>query len=284
MDYDALGVDIKDVQKIQFEILKEFDRICKENGIKYQLFAGTLLGAVRHKGFVPWDDDIDVCLLRCDYEKFLEVCAANLDSAYFLQTYESDRNYIGQFAKIRKKNTVFVEKATAECDIHQGIFIDVFPLDNVLPCTFAGWLQQKSIYVLGRINLSRIKRHCLYAKKPINKCLSLVFHYLLKIIPKRWTDQLQTKIICLFEECNATYVSHLTNGASVDRYNRYMVKKGGFYDCIEREFEGHKFPIPCNYDEVLNRIFGDYMELPPLENRKPHHGIIEVRLDIDSRK
>lgn len=279
-----LDVDIRDIQKVQLEILLELDRICKNNNINYQLFAGTLLGAIRHNGFIPWDDDIDVCLLRHDYNKFIEICKTDLDSKYFLQTHETDKNYIMQFAKIRKNNTVFMEKATSECKIHQGVYIDVFPMDNVLPDTLVGKFQQRFLYAIGRMNLSRIKMHCLDAKKPLTKYVSLLIHYSLKVIPKNWTDKLQTKIICMFENRDARYVTHLTNGSSYDRYMRYMVEKEAFYDVIEWEFEGYKFPIPYNYDQVLNRIFGNYMELPPIEKRKPHHGIIEVKLDTNSRK
>lgn len=284
LEYNELNVGIRDVQMIQLEILLEFDRICRKNNIKYQLFAGTLLGAVRHKGFIPWDDDIDVCLLRDDYEKFLDVCLRDLDPRFFLQTYETDEKCIIQFAKIRKNDTIFIEESTADCEIHQGIFIDVFPLDNIFPNTLRGVLHQKLLHIVGRINLCRIKRVCLEANKPAKRYLGLVCHYVLKVIPKAWTDRLQNKIIQAFSDYNAAYVSHLTIVASKDWIERHTVEKSGFYDCIECEFEGHKFPIPHNYDEILTRIYGNYMELPPYEERKPHHGIIEISLDTCSKR
>src|SRR5690606_2891856 len=154
---------------VQLEILIEFDRICKKNNIKYQLFAGTLLGAVRHKGFIPWDDDIDVCLLRKDYNKFIQACKTDLDSRSFLQTYVTDKNCIIQFAKLRKNNTLFLESGISDCKTHHGIFIDIFPLDNVLPNTFCGKMQQKLLYIIGRINLSRVKKLCLNAKNPVER-------------------------------------------------------------------------------------------------------------------
>lgn len=279
MKYNNLDVEIRDVQKLQLEILLEFDRICRKNNIKYQLFAGTLLGSVRHKGFIPWDDDIDVCLLRKDYNKFIKACRFDLDSKFFLQTYKTDKNYNAQFAKIRRNNTIFLENSTSECKIHHGIYIDVFPMDNILPDTFLGKLQQKLLYVIGRINLSRIKKLCLNAKNPIEKYISIVFHYILKIIPKHWTDELQTKIACIFQNKDTKYVSHLTNGVSKTTYTRYMMERDRFYDTIDGEFEGYIFPIPENYDSVLSRLFGDYMKFPPKDEQKPHHGIIEVNFD-----
>ena len=101
------GVSIKEVQAVKLEILIEFDRIV-ENSIPYQLFAGTLLGAIRHKGFIPWDDDIDVCLLRKDYERFLHVSKNDLNDSYYLQTCFSDPASIVQFAKIRKREQYLV--------------------------------------------------------------------------------------------------------------------------------------------------------------------------------
>jgi lipopolysaccharide cholinephosphotransferase len=275
------SISIKDIQKVQLEILLEFDRICKKNNIKYQLFAGTLLGAIRHKGFIPWDDDIDVCLLRKDYNRFISLCKLDLDSKYFLQTYETDRNYIMQFAKIRKNNTKFVERGTSQCNIHQGIYIDVFPLDNILPDKFIGKVQQKLLYILGRINLSRVKMHCIHAKKPIEKYLSFIMHYILKLIPKVWTDRLQTKIAYMFEKQDTKYITHLTNGASYDRYIRYMVEKNDFENIIKVEFEGYKFPVPKNYHKILTNIFGNYKKLPPVDKRNSHHGIIHIDLGDD---
>lgn len=273
------NVDIKDIQKIQLEILLEFDRICKKHNIKYQLFAGTLLGCVRHEGFIPWDDDIDVCLLREDYEKFIELCQVELGSDYFLQNYDTDKNYIMQFSKIRKNDTVFLESVTSKCNIHHGIYIDIFPLDNIKPNTFRGNIQQKLLYFIGRINLTRIKILCVNTNNIFGRLLRLFFHYILKLIPDNTTNYIQSRLFCMFrDKDDIKYVSHLTNGASLSRFNKYAMEKEKFYDVIEGKFEGHYFPIPREYDKVLTNLFGAYMELPPIEHRQPHHGVIEVKI------
>jgi len=271
--------DIKKVQQQQLKILLEFDRICNKNNIKYQLFGGTLLGAIRHKGFIPWDDDIDVALKREDYDKFIKVSKKQLNSNYFLQTNQTDSDYIMQFAKIRKNNTVFVEESTSETDIHHGIYIDIFPLDNVLPNTLIGNLQQKSLYLLSLINLSRIKMHCLNANTFFRKYTSLILHYFLKLVPKKITNSLQTKIMTIFNNRHTEYLGHLSNGARKRTYERFMMPTTFFEDSINAEFEDNFFPIPEAYDEVLTNIYDNYMKMPPKDQRKPHHGVIEVKFN-----
>lgn len=277
MEIGNTGVEIKEVQKAQLDILIEFDRICKKNNIKYQLFAGTLLGAIRHKGFIPWDDDIDVCMLREDYDKFLTVCNKDMKNEYFLQTYNSDPNYIMQFAKLRKNNTIFLERVTANCDIHHGVYIDIFPLDDVRPNTLMGNFQQKLLYGIGRINLTRIKYLCVNADNILHRSGRLAMHYFMKLIPRKLTNSMHRKLFLMFYN-RTNFVSHLTNGASAKRLKKYMMKKNEFYNTIEAEFEGRKFPIPQNYDEVLRNLFGNYEKLPPIEEQEPHHGIVEIQL------
>lgn len=284
MKFENMNVSIRDVQKVQLEILLEFDRVCKKNAIQYQLFAGTLLGAIRHKGFIPWDDDIDVCMLRKDYDKFIKLGKKELSDSYFLQTHKSDKDYIMSFAKIRKNNTLFIEESTSESKIHSGIYIDVFPMDNVQPGKMLGIMQQKTLFVLGRINLSRIKKISLQATKPIEKYVSLGFHYILKLIPKAWTNYLLDKLLIMFNDRETEYVTHLSNGVSRSRYFRYIQRKDEVYNTINGEFEGCYFPIPAQYEDDLTRLFGDYMKLPPIEQQKPHHGIIEVNFDTKRSK
>jgi len=279
MKYYGTDINIEDVQKVQLKILIEFDRICRKNNIKYQLFAGTLLGAIRHKGFIPWDDDIDVCLLRSDYERFIECCKIDLKSNYFLQYYDSDEKAILQFAKIRKNNTIFTNKTYQDTGMHNGIYIDVFPLDSVKPDSFKGKLQPKLFNLLYIISSSRMKNRAIYAKNRLNRAIRLMFYYILKIIPKKSIDKLIQKTLCMFENENTEYVNHLTNGASKQELEKYLRKKSTFYNIEYAEFEGHMLPIPENYHDVLTRNYGSYMKLPPEEKRYPNHGIIEVNFD-----
>ena len=183
-----------------------------------------------------------------------------------------------QFAKIRKNDTLFVENLVSELDIHHGIFIDIFPLDNIKPNTIGGFFQQKIMYILGRMNVLRSKKICLNTNNPFAKTIRIICHYIVKIIPNSFLNRLQTRVACLFQNKETKYVTHLTNGASKIRYNKYMQEKKKFYNITNGLFEGMKIPIPENHHFVLTNLFGDYMKLPPNEERQPHHGIIEIKL------
>lgn len=146
---------LRKVQMVQLEILLEFDRICKKHDIPYQLFAGTLLGSVRHKGFIPWDDDIDLAMIREDYNKFLEVAASELNEHFILQTYETDKEYYKQSGRIRKKDTLMLQEIYKPFSIHHGIPISLMPLDNIRPYTFVGECH-RMVYQLVYNNLWRL--------------------------------------------------------------------------------------------------------------------------------
>ncbi len=273
-------LDIKKLQQVQLQMLIEFDRICKENKLQYQLFSGTLLGAVRHKAFIAWDDDIDVAMLREDYETFLQICQEKLDEKYFLQTHETDKKYIHSFARIRKNNTLSVQKHWADIDMHHGIFIDVFPLDKISPESFKGKLQYHLLYPLRRLKFLKTNRDHLTTGSFIKRKLVVLARFLLKPFPTRSFNRLETRIMSMFENTDAEYSTCLSEGGK-ETYLPYMIRNDEFYDTIDMDFEGHKFPVPINYDEILTNNFGDYMTLPPIEEQKPHHGIIELNFDTN---
>jgi lipopolysaccharide cholinephosphotransferase len=276
MKYNKIDIDIRDVQIIQLEILLELDKICKRNNIKYQLFAGTLLGAIRHNGFIPWDDDIDVCMLRSDYEKFIKVCNHDLASSYFLQNYKSDKYSYLQFSKLRKNNTVFANSINENSKMHNGIYIDVFPLDNVKPNTFLGKIHPWLFQFLYILSSSKIKERTLSAKSKYKKYLRLLVYYVLKPIPKKLIDFIAQKVLRVYEKQDTKYINHLTNGVTKVRLKKYIREKASFSSIIDWCFENQMFPIPSNYDDVLIRNFGDYLKLPPKMNRYPHHDIIKI--------
>ena len=123
--------EIEKLKEVEFELLCEFDRVCRKNNLTYFLFGGSLLGAVRHGGFIPWDDDIDVVMPREDLNKLEKISHKVFDNKYFFQSSETEKGYPLMVAKLRKNGTIFEELAMTETQSHKGIFIDVFPLDKL---------------------------------------------------------------------------------------------------------------------------------------------------------
>lgn len=281
MEFELCGINLKSIQHELLDILLEFDRICNKHGLKYQLFAGTLLGAIRHEGFIPWDDDIDVCMLRSEYEKFIDICLKELSPKYFLQTYETDYNYYKQFAKIRKNGTVFLQELVSDLNIHHGIYIDIFPLDNVKPGTVSGILQQKILFLLGRLDYVRSKKRCKKTSNTIVKYSGLSMHYLVRTLPKKITDKLQYRIATMFSVKDTVYISHLTNGVTKVRYHKFIAEQSTYQNMLYKKFEGFSFPVPVNYDDVLTRLYGDYKRIPEREEQTSHHDVIKVILSSE---
>ena len=273
----VLDIDLKNIHRIELDILLEFDRICKKHDIKYQLFAGTLIGAIRHKGFIPWDDDIDVCMLRSEYNRFESVVDNELSSEYFFQTYETDPNYMNRFAKIRKNGTVFMENLVKELDIHHGLYIDIFAFDSIELNSLQGKYQ---IWLLRTIN-SFLKHRLKIRHETLNqgfeRTKAKFKHDLIKIMPisKLRIENWLLNIMIKFNHKKTEYVADLANPSTGD-FEKFMMRRETIEDSIDWDFEGCKFPVPRAYDEVLTRAYGDYMKLPDIDKRVSHHNIVEI--------
>lgn len=283
MDNVLSAEKLRQAQLVELEILLEFDRICKENDLTYQLFSGTLLGAVRHNGFIPWDDDIDVAMLRKDYNKFLSIYSNATNSKYFLQSYETDPNFFRQFARLRKNFTLYLQESYKDIDMHHGIFIDIFPFDNVKIDSVMEEFRYKLIRIISRIN---IIRNMGISKKSnfLKRSLGWIIESSNRIIKKSTYDKLETKIMEYNEKTDCIYITHLTESMGSNAHKRCIVKKKDFYNQIEWEFEKHLFPIPRNYDEILTNQYGNYMCLPPADKRVPHHGVIDFETNTLNRR
>lgn len=272
--------ELKKIQQVQLDILLEFDRVAKKHNIPYQLFAGTLLGSIRHEGFIPWDDDIDIAILREDYDRFLAVANEEMSKDYFVQTYETDKDYYKQSCRIRKNGTLMLQELYEAFPIHHGISISLMPMDNIRPDTLLGKghrvLYQIVHNNLWRLNNARALENCRKESNKAKRLMRYVLFGLSKVIPKYLTDRLHTKVATLYNNRETEYITHLTNGATEKRFHAYKMKRKAFYNTIKGKFEGHTFPIPRNYDDVLSNLYGDYMSLPPEEDREPHHGVVKV--------
>lgn len=275
--YPGTDISIKLVQEIEYEMLVEFDRVCKILHIPYQLTHGTLLGAVRHKDFIPWDDDVDVCMLRADFDRFVKECSKLLDDKYFLQTAKTDPKSVVQFAKIRMNGTVYENGVDNLADSHTGIWIDIFPMDKIKPGTINEKIQYFEVAVLYALITSTIKNRVVLCRTFWKRQLRKFFYSLMQIVPKSFIEQRLYRVMTRYEKEDVDYVSCYANGVGWNYYG-YIRKLDGFYDVIYMTFHKAMFPVPGNYDEILTKVYGEYMKLPAAVKRKPHHGVTKVAI------
>lgn len=252
--YNPDGSPLRTYQLRLLDILKYFDSVCKKNDIKYWLSAGTCLGAIRHEGFIPWDDDIDVAMFREDYERLVEVFEETDD--YALQTYKNDPHYICTYAKVRDKKTWIFESVHTSKYKYTGAFIDVFIIEK------------------GRLSIGKFTAHLTHfldgidQKNPSNVFRNATFH----ICKPGFL-----KVIELLQRMTRNgKKNHYMNCYGTPFWNlRY------YYEDIKnidyKLFEGFPFPVPSNWHHYLTSIFGDYMSLPDLSKVKGEMHVKDIK-------
>lgn len=252
--------NIRQLQNVLIEMIRFIDKICRENDIMYYIYGGTALGAVRHKGFIPWDDDLDICMTYENYEKFKEALKKENNENYFLQEWYIAKSKYLEYAKLRKNGTTFIEKQFMDRkDLHQGIFVDIFILHK---CPEDIKIQKKLFneahFSLG-IGLSE------RGWKPKTFFQKLVF-LLYKIIPKRIVVDKLLKDIYSYDSLTENYKYNVF----MDRpaFNQAVFDREQFEFPSENEFEGMKLYGVKDMDSLLKQFYGDYMKLPPEEKRK----------------
>lgn len=246
-------VNLRELQLFQLDILKELDRICKKHQIKYFLFYGTCIGAVRHHGFIPWDDDIDVAMLAEDYLKFMDVCKTELGDKYYFQTHFDDaKSYIfWNRIGVKKSTSINLEMS----DIHQpwGICLDIFPLFPVSDDTKE---QNKRFTWLKNLELLSLKYfhlHDMHSATGITK-LKKACHGLLP-------DRLNCYLFSYYFKKAAKSSTTTNTYVVASRYSPFL-KAEWFSQTVDMPFEDMKLPCPINYHESLTKIYGDYMQVP----------------------
>ena len=259
-EYNICGVDLDDIHAVQLGMLDEVDRICKKHGIKYFLSGGTLLGAARHKGFIPWDDDVDLWMTRENYEIFKKILPNELSDNYFYEDYFVNINFSLAILKLEKKNTTFVEDDLQGADVGNAIYIDIFPLDNI-------WEPAYRIQTALLIKLASFRDYRLTAYGKSNA--SLIKKMLYSFIPLRLARFFSEVLIRLFNPFNTKYVNQLAHRG------RYWPKflRSDIEDLVDAEFCGKLYPVPRNIDKILTLCYGNYMKLPPAEKQLPTHHI-----------
>lgn len=252
------------LKSIQLEVMDNFHNWCQENGITYFITAGTLIGALRHKGFIPWDDDIDVVMLRDDYEKMLKLFPK--EGRYRLYSIETDSSCIYPYAKVYDTNTVMIEGDEKD---HPsiGVNIDIFPLDNATD-DYQDAIQLKNsiklldsilgVKLLGRVNRGLVKNVTVAILRLISKFFT--YPWLIKRIIKK-----SKKFI---SNTNSRYI---VNAVIYCKGEKEILEREWFKETVDLDFEGRKYKAPIGADQYMRRLFGDYMQLPPEDKRVSHH-------------
>ena len=253
---------VDEVKKIEFDVLANFADFCDENNLKYYLAYGTLLGAVRHKGFIPWDDDIDVYMPREDYNKLIEIFNnTNQNNRYELIA-PKDRLSYCSFVKIIDNKTIKKEVGMGKRQL--GVDIDIFPLDGQpeIDKAYVKWYKKlRTLY-------KRYWWHSLHFAKGYWKInLRVLLCKPFGISKAKCLDKAE-KLHKMYPYNESKYIGSIECLYDLADY-RY--EKKWFDDYVLLEFEGKKFKAPVGYDEVLTKTYGDYMKLPPIEEQVTHH-------------
>lgn len=245
------------------DILIELDRICKKCDIRYILDGGTLLGAVRHGGFIPWDDDVDVLMTRGEYIRFRKACEIELDEKrYFFQDNTTDVNYRWGYGRIRRKNSEFVRVGQEHLKMKTGIFLDIFPRDNVPDPYVIRFFHNFYCFILRKV---------LYAETGMISAKSILtrtWYKILYIIPSPFIFRRLEKLAEKYNSKNTKLMRTLT--FPMFNKNRFGYSREWFENTSEIQFEGHIFSCPLDFNGYLSELYGDFMTLPPPEKRHWH--------------
>ena len=276
--------DVRKLQLIELEMLLEVDRICRKHNIEYFLYAGTLLGAVRHDGFIPWDDDLDIHMDRREFDKFCEICKTELDTErFFLQTYKTDSEYRWGYAKIRRNGTEYLRLGQEAIKCHSGVSIDIFIFDNVPDSQLGRFLYHyirraciKTLYsVIGATqDTNPLKRFLYRGLRHVNKKIPLgIMERLAKISARKETEY----VYCMSFYRQDGFINK-------EDYLHRAVKREWMREKIEINFEGFPFYAYKEYDKYLSFLYKNYWEYPPESQRFLHPPKqYDLNVDIDLR-
>ena len=270
---DGFWVDEKrkKIWAVALDLLLEFDRVCKKHNLKYYIMFGSLLGIVRHNGgFIPWDDDMDVCMPREDYEKMIKL-ETEFNNPYFLQTPYNDDGYCCTWIKLRNSNTSCISYAFRYEKFNLGIGLDIFPLDN---CEWDMYFNNRESLKMRALKCSGFMR--LSNPNPSQEDKERIALCKGQTSVELYEDV--QKIAAQFMNQNTKYkaVAILT----IYDAEKLIFNAGDFDEIIYHDLYGYSFPIPKNYDVILKTLYGNYMEFPPIEKRGTVHGRTLFEPDI----
>lgn len=260
--YVMTQTELQELQKIEVELLQEADRICRKCGIHYNMVGGTMLGAIRHGGYIPWDDDADLGFLRREYEKFREACKTELDTEkYYFQEIRDTEGYRWGYGKLRKKGTQFVRLGQEFMPYEQGVFIDLFPMDNVPDNKVLRKIHFLNCFLLRKFLWSEVGW-----RTEKNNAIRILYG-IMRLIPRnaliKWYEFLVRANACRKTEM-VRILTFPTPKGTYGFYRKWFVKQKRY------QFGTITLTGAGDYEGYLKHKFGNYAELPPKEQRKIH--------------
>ena len=260
---------ITKVKQIEIEILREFVKVCNALNLRWYAGYGTALGAIRHKGFIPWDDDVDVVMPRKDYEIFCKDAQKLFADNYFVQTLDSDKEYWQPFAKVRRSDTTFWEEGTLNDEINHGIYMDIFPLDGYP----TNWFYEK-IYMIKRVVYDNFLYQGGDWKKMsgYRKIFALLYRIIKGTLTKKEAAIKKEKLVTFIPYDDGKLVSCLV----ADTPKAEAVTSNVYGNAREVVFEDMLVRVPDQCEVYLEKLYGDYMQFPPEEERIPLHTCVVI--------
>lgn len=264
---------LNELHSVLLELLTVFDYICRKNDIKYSIGFGTMLGAIRHKGFIPWDDDVDVLILRKDFNKLCRIIDNDLKQEYFFQTSQTDKKYPYNTARLRKNNTSMIYEKWIDAGFHQGIYIDIIPLDNVPDNFFRALIQKFLIVLLTPFRFFKNKKVFFSGGRNIPFFLKWLLYSIFHKFPLNRISELETRVETFYLNESCSKVAFLGEGNLFLKrwYPVQPIMKSYLENIIDVSFENTNLMCSKSYDQLLRQWYGDYMILPPENKRKIYH-------------
>ena len=257
---------MNELQQTELELLKEFIKICQQLNLKYYLICGSALGAVKYRGFIPWDDDIDVALPREDYEAFIHKAQGLLSENIFVQNYLTEPRFPKCFTKLRKTDTTYIEKSSQKLPIHHGVFIDIFPLDGYPADT------REQQYLEKLKKRYKLRLSCAFSYRYNLKARLFFFVERFFGVHKRtqkYTKLLDKLISAYSTEESKIWCNHGNWQGKLD-----YAPKEWFGEGTKAEFEGLSVVVPEEYDKYLTQKYGDWRSDPPQDEQRGHHDAV----------
>lgn len=269
--------ELEKLHSVHLEIADELHRVCVENDIEYFLAAGTFLGAIRHKGFIPWDDDFDAGMTRENFEKFIKIVKDKIsDNFYYISTNTNDK-YALPFIKIMKKHTQLRE-SSAPLDLNEyGIFIDVFIFDSVPESKLAQFHHNVSTQICKKLLLAKNNYRLDLNSRPIKRIVYKGLSLITKVIPKELIAKSMHKNISRYQDEQSDFLTNV--GEYYSNYNSEMISRKDISNLKLYDFEEHQYYGFVEYDRYLKGLYGDYMQFPPLAEQTGQHNYESVNFD-----